>query len=122
MTTAATSRGYVPEVDLGASYEEVSFETSDGLTLRGWYAPSQNRAAVIGFPGRKGPQRPARVFARSCYGVLLFDRRGESEGDPNAFGSKPELAAGSLSVWGGAIVALTTSFIRARSDPRSGRA
>jgi hypothetical protein len=35
MTTAATSRGYVPEADLGASYEAVSFETSDGLTLRG---------------------------------------------------------------------------------------
>jgi hypothetical protein len=66
------------------------------------------------------------VFARSCYGVLLFDRRGEGEsegeGDPNAFGSKPESAAGSLSVWGGAIVALTTSFIRARSDPSGGRA
>jgi hypothetical protein len=84
------ARGYVPEPDLGAAYEEVSFMTSDGLELRGWYIPSKNRAAVIVFPGRKGPQRQARMLARHGYGVLLFDRRGEgeSEGDPNVFGWK----------------------------------
>jgi hypothetical protein len=82
------ARGYVPKAELGASYEEVSFTTSDGLRLRGWYIPSKNRAAVIAFPGRRGPQRPARMLARHGYGVLLFDRRGEgeSEGDPNALG------------------------------------
>jgi poly(3-hydroxybutyrate) depolymerase len=50
--------------------------------------PSKNGAAVISFPGRKGPQKPARLLARHGYGVLLFDRRGEgeSEGDPNALG------------------------------------
>jgi len=83
-----TARGSVPAADLGAAYEDVSFTTSDGLELRGWYIPSRNRAAVIAFPGRSGPQRPARLLARHGYGVLLFDRRGEgeSEGDPNAFG------------------------------------
>jgi hypothetical protein len=87
-----TGRGFVPAADLGAAYEEVSFETSDGLTLEGWYIPSENRAAVIAFPGRKGPQRPARMLARHGYGVLLLDRRGEgeSEGDPNIFGWKGE--------------------------------
>jgi len=83
-----TARATVPPAELETEYEEVSFTTSDGLELRGWYVPSKNRAAVIAFPGRKGPQRPARVLARHGYGVLLFDRRGEgeSEGDPNAFG------------------------------------
>ena len=43
---------------------------------------------MISFPGRKGPQRQARMLARHGYGVLLFDRRGEgrSEGQPNGFG------------------------------------
>jgi len=82
------ARGFVPAPELGAPYEEVSFTTSDGLELQGWYVPSKNRAAVIAFPGRRGPQRPARMLARHGYGVLLFDRRGEgeSEGDPNIFG------------------------------------
>jgi dienelactone hydrolase len=83
-----TARPIVPEADLGAPYEPVSFMTDDGLELVGWYVPSKNGAAVIAFPGRKGPQRPARILAEHGYGVLLFDRRGEgeSEGDPNALG------------------------------------
>ena len=87
-----TARGVVPPAELGTGYEEVSFTTSDGLTLEGWYIPSKNRAAVIAFPGRKGSQRPARMLARHGYGVLLFDRRGEgeSDGDPNIFGWKGE--------------------------------
>ena len=86
--TTHAARGVVPENQLGAAYENVSFETSDGLTLKGWYVPSKNGAAVISFPGRKGPQKPARMLASHGYGVLVFDRRGEgvSDGDPNAFG------------------------------------
>ena len=83
-----TARAVVPEYQLGAAYENVSFETSDGLTLKGWYVPSKNGAAVISFPGRKGSQKPARMLARHGYGVLVFDRRGEgeSDGEPNIFG------------------------------------
>jgi uncharacterized protein len=83
-----SARAYVPTPQLGAAHEEVSFTTSDGLRLQGWYVPSRNGAAVIAFPGRKGPQKPARLLAEHGYGVLLFDRRGEgeSEGDPNALG------------------------------------
>ena len=83
-----SARAAVPKADLGAAYENVSFTTSDGLTLKGWYVPSRNRAAVIAAPGRAGAQKPARVLVRHGYGVLLFDRRGEgaSDGDPNAFG------------------------------------
>jgi uncharacterized protein len=82
------ARDVVPPARLGAAYERVSFTTGDGLRLRGWYVPSRNRAAVIAFPGRKGPQAQARMLVRHGYGVLLFDRRGEgeSDGDPNALG------------------------------------
>jgi hypothetical protein len=83
-----TGRAFVPPVTLGTAYEDVSFTTGDGLRLVGWYVPSKNGAVVISFPGRKGPQKPARLLARHGYGVLLFDRRGEgeSEGDPNLLG------------------------------------
>jgi uncharacterized protein len=83
-----TARAYVPTPHLGTAHEEVSFTTSDGLRLHGWYIPSKNGAAVISFPGRKGTQKPARILAKHGYGVLLFDRRGEgeSDGDPHAWG------------------------------------
>jgi uncharacterized protein len=78
--------------NLGAGYERVTFTTSDGLELAGWYVPSRNRAAVIAFPGRNGPQAQTRMLVRHGYGVLLFDRRGqgESEGDPHGFGWEGE--------------------------------
>ena len=82
------ARAYVPAPELGTAYEDVSFTTSDGLRLEGWYVPTKNGATVIVIPGRKGPQKPARMLAEHGYGVLLFDRRGEgeSEGDPNGLG------------------------------------
>ena len=78
----------VATAELGTPYEHVSFTTSDGLRIAGWYIPSQNRAAVIAFPGRDITQPHARMLARHGYGVLLFDPRGEgaSEGDPNGLG------------------------------------
>jgi dienelactone hydrolase len=82
------ARAFVPTDKVGARHENVSFTTSDGLRLRGWYVPSKNGAAVISFPGRNGTQKPARILARHGYGVLLFDRRGEgeSDGDPTGWG------------------------------------
>ena len=83
-----TARAGVPVAKLGATPENVSFTTSDGLSLKGWFVPSWNGATVIAFPGRSGPQKHARMLIKHGYGVLLFDRRGEgaSEGDPNIFG------------------------------------
>lgn len=105
-------RAFVPTPVLGAEYRDVSFTTVDGLRLEGWYIPSKNGAAVIAFPGRKGPQKPATLLARRGYGVLLFDRRGEgeSEGDPNLFG------------WQGTRdIEAAVAFLRAQPDVRNGR-
>jgi dienelactone hydrolase len=101
------ARAFVPAYRVGASHEGVSFATTDGLRLRGWYVPSKNGAAVVVFPGRKGSQDQARMLARHGYGVLLFDRRGEgeSEGDPNAWG------------WGGyRDVEAAVGFLQERAD------
>ena len=86
-------RSPVHAADLGRPYQRVSFTTSDGLRLAGWYVPSRNRAAVIVFPGRApGPVAHARLLVAHGYGVLLFDRRGEgqSQGDYNARGWEGE--------------------------------
>lgn len=78
----------VPEPHLGVTPEDVSFETSDGLTLRGWFVPSRNGAVVIASPGRTSPRDEARMLVAHGHGVLLFDRRGEgeSDGDPHMLG------------------------------------
>ncbi|HEX5622644.1 MAG TPA: CocE/NonD family hydrolase [Solirubrobacteraceae bacterium] len=110
--TTHTARSVVPANHLGVAYEDVSFETGDGLELRGWYIPSRNGAAVIAFPGRNGPQKPARMLARHGYGVLLFDRRGEgeSEGEPNAWG------------WGGdEDIKAAIRYLQSRPDVEPGR-
>jgi hypothetical protein len=82
------ARVETPHANLGAPYEAVSFEASDGLRLDGWFVRSRNGSVVIVYPGKKGTQKHARMLVRHGYGVLVFDRRGEgtSEGDPNALG------------------------------------
>jgi hypothetical protein len=110
--TTHVARAVVPPDHLGTDHEDVTFETADGLELHGWYIPSRNGAAVISFPGRSGPQKPARILAKHGYGVLLFDRRGEgeSEGDPNSWG------------WGGeADIAAAAAYLRTRPDVDPGR-
>jgi hypothetical protein len=110
--TTHVGRAAVPSDQLGVAHENVEFTTSDGLKLEGWYVPSRNGAAVIAFPGRKGPQKPARFLARHGYGVLLFDRRGEgkSEGAPNAWG------------WGGTKdIKAAVAFLQRRPDVKPGR-
>jgi hypothetical protein len=105
-------RQTVPAADLGAAHENVSFRTSDGLELQGWYVPSKNGAAVIAFPGRSGSQAHTRMLARHGYGVLLFDRRGEgeSEGDSNLLG------------WGAdKDILAAVEYLKTRPDVDSGR-
>ena len=74
------------------AYRPVTFESSDGLRLSGWYVRSKNRAAVIlvhgGGGDRTGAVRHAALLAQHGYGVLLYDSRGrgESEGSHNSAG------------------------------------
>ena len=106
------ARSHVSAVELGRPYEDVSFTTSDGLRLSGWYVPSQNGASVIAFPGRSGPVQHARMLVRHGYGVLLFDRRGEgeSDGDGNVYG------------WGGdKDINAAISFLQSRPDVHGDR-
>jgi uncharacterized protein len=110
--TTHVGRAVVPANKLGVAYENVTFRSSDGLELKGWYVPSKNGAAVIAFPGRKGPQRQTRMLARHGYGVLLFDRRGEgkSEGEPNSWG------------WGGTKdIKGAVAYLQGRPDVERGR-
>lgn len=76
--------------DRGLDYRDVTFTAADGVTLRGWYLPSENGAAIIVGHGI-GAYRaldPAEVLARHGYGVLTFDWRahGASDGTLCTFG------------------------------------
>ena len=78
--------------DYSLAYEDVRFETEDGVTLAAWYTPSENGAAVILVHGA-GKNRTktldhAALLASHGYGTLMVDMRGygESEGSPVALG------------------------------------
>lgn len=78
--------------DYGLAYQEVVLTTEDGLTLRGWYVPGTNGAAIIVQHGygssRQGMLQETAMLSEHGYGVLLFDWRshGLSDGDLVTFG------------------------------------
>jgi dienelactone hydrolase len=82
----------VPPGALGLPHENITFRSSDGLRLSGWYVPSRNGAAIVlvhgGGGNRAGAALHARMLARHGYGVLLYDARGrgKSQGAPDALG------------------------------------
>jgi fermentation-respiration switch protein FrsA (DUF1100 family) len=71
----------------GMAYENVTITTADGLTLVGWWVPSQNGAAIIAQHGYKASRgemlNEAAMLHRRGYGVLLSSMRthDQSEGD-----------------------------------------
>ena len=99
-----------------AAFEDVTFTSSDGLELSGWYAPSENGAALVlvhgGGGDRMGTRAHARFFSDEGYGVLLYDSRGrgESEGGHNALGWEWEKD-----------VAGAIAYLDARPDVEAGR-
>jgi len=98
-TTPAPSQVEIPE-DLPFEVEEVSFLSSDGLRMAGWFMPPQNGATVIllhGYGGnRLGMRWHAEQLAAAGYGVLMYDERasGESEGAYRSHGWEDERDVG----------------------------
>jgi pimeloyl-ACP methyl ester carboxylesterase len=82
-TVPRTALGERTPASLGLRYEDVRFETSDGVELAGWYLPSRNGAAVALMHGagstRSAVLNQAAVLAEHGYGVLLFDARGHGQ-------------------------------------------
>ena len=77
-------------------YQSVTFQTSDGLRLSGWYIPTEKpQAVVILIHGRhkKGKSlmlRHALYLYENNYSTFLFDMRGygDSEGKTCGFGER----------------------------------
>jgi uncharacterized protein len=103
-----------PAADLGRPYEDITLRTDDGLRIAASYVPSQNRAAIIVFPGRSGDHVASRVrmLVSHGYGALVLDERGHgaSDGDPNLLG------------WSGEIdIRAAIHFLQARPDVDASR-
>lgn len=87
------------EPQFARPYENVAFQTGDGLTLRGWYVPSVNGATIIFTHGidnnRTGIRAHATPLIEAGYGALLFDLRaqGESDGDTLVYDGRDVIAA-----------------------------
>ena len=77
--------------------EIVKFHDSAGVMLRGWYAPSTNRSAVVmlhGAGGNRASLLPeAYHLASRGFGVLLFDWPGQGESDGEIHWSDSESRA-----------------------------
>jgi uncharacterized protein len=76
------------------AYEDVSFRTDDGLTLRGWYFRTGGDRAAIVVHGKDsnriaGENRTAEKIAdfliEEGFDVLLFDLRGHGDSDGERF-------------------------------------
>jgi uncharacterized protein len=81
--------------DEGLDFQEVGFESTDGIALKGWWVPGDDpsRAVVLvhGLEGNKSGQqilRTASVYSRAGYSMLMLDLRGhgESEGERTTLG------------------------------------
>ena len=79
--------GATPE-RVGLDYQDVTLETSDGVSLAAWYVPSANRAAIVLLHGagstRSNVLDQAAVLAEAGFGVLMVDARGHGDSGGHA--------------------------------------
>ncbi len=85
---------YTPR-EYGLDYEKITFKTTDGLNLHGWFIPSEKTDAktmilLHGYPADKGNVLPGMIFLHKTYNLFLFDFRyhGESDGNYTTVGGK----------------------------------
>ena len=77
---------------LGIPFESVSFPTSDGIMLQGWFFPGSkpDNPAIIYAPATSKDQRSGislvLPFHQADYHVLLFSYRGHGNSEGNRFG------------------------------------
>jgi fermentation-respiration switch protein FrsA (DUF1100 family) len=126
-----------PAASVLPTAEEISFQTEDGLPLRGWFVPALGaiRFTVLVFNGNAGDRSYraplAAGLARKGLSVLLFDYRGYggNPGNPSERGlvsdaraarayleSRPDVDSDKIAYFGeslGAAVAVTLAVERA---------
>lgn len=72
--------------DLGLKYEEITFKSTDGIKLSGWFIPNDKTKKTIivmhGYPADKANLLGIAEFLTKDFNVFLFDFRsfGQSEG------------------------------------------
>jgi fermentation-respiration switch protein FrsA (DUF1100 family) len=85
---------------IGLHFEKVSFETTDGVRLYGWFIPYKNARAVVLFCHGNGGNMSHRLdsielFHRLGLDIFIFDYRGygQSEGKPSERGTYRDVKA-----------------------------
>ena len=85
---------------VGLDFENVSFETGDGIRLSGWFIPEENARGVVLFcHGNAGNishrLESIQIFHRLGLSVFIFDYRGygQSEGSPSEQGTYADAEA-----------------------------
>ena len=80
--------------DRGLPFEDVYFESSDGVRLHGWFVPGRTAATMLWLHGNAGNighrvDNIAELHARLGLGLFIFDYRGygRSEGSPTEEGT-----------------------------------
>jgi alpha-beta hydrolase superfamily lysophospholipase len=73
---------------VGLDYRRVSFQSTDGLDLAGWWVPEDNPSrAVVPVPGLEGDKsdrhvlETAAIYAQAGYSVLMIDLRAQGGSD-----------------------------------------
>ncbi len=88
-----TSRLQQNPADWGLEYQDVNFNTADGIQLHGWFIPhADSERVLLFFHGNAGNishrQASIEIFHRLGMNVLIFDYRGygQSAGKPSEHG------------------------------------
>ena len=88
---------FITPFELQVPFENISFTTADGVTLRGWWMNGSTGSVVIGCSGRDGTKADligiGTAIWREGHSVLIFDcrDRGESDSAPRTLGYSEQL-------------------------------